>query len=323
MLPAATPAFEVVTITDRRGRPIKLPTPSDRIADGWPAHTAVLITLGAAGRIVATANSPSARPWMYRVAPQLYNAQFVQGGNFNVEELIARRTQLVFLTPGTAIGDVLARSGLTVVDMTFHDFATLRSCITQTAALLGGKALGRADAYLRHLDTELGTVTSVTQSIPMGKRPSILHLAQVSPAITTDGSNTLIDAWINAAGGKNAASDIDGNARPVSIEQVAAWDPDIIVIAAAAARKQKPPGFNTLRAAREDAVLTNPEGIFPWDRYGTELPLQLIWAAQQCQPSLFKHIDLIAKTIAFYRRFLAYDLKEQEAQRIIAGLSPV
>ena len=271
---------------------------------------------------MATANSPSARPWMYKVAPQLYNAEFVQGGNFNVDELIARRTQLVFLTPGTAIGDVLAQSGLTVVDMTFHDFATLRSCIAQTAALLGGAAIGRADAFLRYLNAELEAVTSVTRSIPVHRRPRILHVAQVSPEMTVDGGSTLIDAWINAAGGRNAAAEIDGNARPVSIEQVAAWDPDIIVIAAAAARQQKPSGFDTLRAARVNAVLINPEGMFPWDRYGTELPLQVIWAAQRCQPALFRHIDLIAKTIAFYRRFLGYDLKEQEAQRIIAGLAP-
>jgi iron complex transport system substrate-binding protein len=95
------------------------------------------------------------------------------------------------------------------------------------------------------------------------------------------------------------------------------------VDAAAAARQQKPSGFDALRATRANTVLINPEGMFPWDRYGTELPLQVVWAAQQCQPALFKHIGLIAKTIAFYRRFLAYDLKEQEAQRIIAGLAPI
>lgn len=322
LLPVATPAREAITITDRRGRPIKLPTPSDRIADGWPAHSAVLITLGAAARIVATANSPSSRPWMYKVAPELYKAQFVQGGNFNVDELIERRTQLVFLTPGMGVGDVLARSGMTVVDMTFYDIATLRTCVAQTAALLGGEAPDRASAYLRHLDAELNAVTSVTRSIPMDARPRILHFPQISPAMTADGGNTLIDAWINAAGGRNAASDIEGNARPVSIEQVAAWDPDIIIIAAAAARQQRPVGFDTLRAARRQALLVNPEGMFLWDRYGTELPLQLVWAAQQFHPSRFKHIDLIAKTIAFYRKFLGYELKEPDAQRIIAGLPP-
>jgi iron complex transport system substrate-binding protein len=41
----------------------------------------------------------------------------------------------------------------------------------------------------------------------------------------------LIDVWINYAGGIDVASkDITGNQKAVTAEQIAAWNPDIIIV---------------------------------------------------------------------------------------------
>ena len=44
-------------------------------------------------------------------------------------------------------------------------------------------------------------------------------------------TNTLIDTWINVAGGTNAAGkDVQGNMQQVTFEQIQAWDPDVIIM---------------------------------------------------------------------------------------------
>ena len=82
------------------------------------------------------------------------------------------------------------------------------------------------------LNTHVVTDSTVTSTIPAAQRPSVLHIYSLNPLVV-DGTNSIIDAWITAAGGRNAAQ-ISGNARPVSTEQVAQWNPDVIILASSA-----------------------------------------------------------------------------------------
>ncbi|WP_139826299.1 ABC transporter substrate-binding protein [Derxia lacustris] len=306
---------------DVLGRPVPLPAPSARIADGWPAHNALLLTLGAADRIVATVCLPSARPWMYRVAPGLRRAATSQVGAFNAEELLLRGAQLAFVPPGDPAGRRLAAAGIATVETSFRSFATMRDCLLTTAALLGDDAPARARDYLAALDATRAELDARLRPLPAAQRPSVLHLARAEPLVA-DGRNTIVNEWIEAAGGRNAAAALDGNLREITLEQALAWDPDIVVLAGAGAL-QRPAGLGLLRAVREGRLFINPDGVFPWDRYGSELALQLPWAASRFHPALFGQLDLVARTRDFYRRFFNHRLDDDAARRILAGLPPL
>ena len=62
--------------------------------------------------------------------------------------------------------------------------------------------------------------------------------------------------------------------------------------------------------------------MFSWDRYGAESALQILWAATIVQPELFKDVDVKAKTKAFYKEFMNYDLSDAEFDYILKGLNP-
>lgn len=321
---AAVPARPgPVEVRDVLGRVLPLPVPNERIAAGWHAHNAMLLMLGAGPRIIATVNTPAAKPWMYKVAPTLHQALLAPADGFRVEDLLLRRAQLVFLSPGSAVAPVLAKAGMTVVETTFRDFASLRTCVNNTAALLGGTAPERARGYLAHLDAVVDETTRITRPLPAQARPRVLHVIRMEPVFQVDGSQTMIHEWIEAAGGRNAAESIAGNGRTVTMEQVSAWDPDVIIVAANSAGHTPPAGYADLRAVRQKRVLVNPEGVFSWDRYGCEIALQVPWAASQLHPALFAKVDLVARTRDFYRRFFDYPLTEADARRIIVGLPPL
>ena len=292
------------------------------IANCWPAHGSILLMLGAGRRIAATVNRPSQRPWMYVVAPALHGAAHAPLGGFVLEDLLARGVRLAFVSPSDPSAARMAAAGIEVVKTTFHDFASMRECVSLTARILGGDAPARARPYLAHLDGELAEFARWGAQLTEEARPRVLHVAQISPSLLVDGSGTIVDEWIRAAGGRNAAQGLAGNLRPVSIEQLLVWNPDVVVIAASSAHQARPPGFELLEAVRAGRVLVNPDGVFPWDRYGCELPLQIRWAASRLHPGRMRGDDLPERVQAFYRQFFGHALAAQDARRILAGQAP-
>lgn len=297
-------------------------TPRPFIANGWPAHASILLMLGAGPRIAATVNRSGERPWMYLVQPSLHGAVQAAVGGFVVEELLRRRVGLAFVSQADRTAAQMAAAGITVVQTRFQDIATMRDCVIQTASALGGEAPARALAYLTHLDREVASLQRWSAALPEPARPRVLHLAQLQPVLLADGAGTIVDTWIRSAGGRNAAATLQGNLRPVSLEQVSLWDPDVIMLAAHAARQTPPPGYQALRAVRTGRVRVNPDGVFLWDRYGCEITLQMRWAAAQLHPQRAPADDLVARTCAFYREFFGYPLTAAQARKVIAGAPP-
>lgn len=309
-------------VTDDAGKQVVLPAKVERIADAWYAHHSLLMTLGAGGQIVATVNHPQSQPWMFHIQPSLNQALSVKGTTFNVESLLAKKVDVVFVSAGNRDAVALRQAGLPVVEMKFTDFDSMKRSLRTTAQVLGTpQASQRAEDYIRYLDDHLQAINAKTASLTEQQRPRVLHIQSLNP-LKVDGSDTLIDQWIRAAGGRNAATGLKGNMQPVSAEQLLVWQPDVIILAASAgdiSTSAYASQFALLDAVKQGHVWRNPAGVFPWDRYGTETALQIQWAAQKLHPQLFSGLDMLQVTQDFYRRFFDYPLTSAEAGKIIAG----
>lgn len=315
-------ARDRVEVRDDSGREVTVPARVERIADGWYAHHVLLMTLGAGQRIVATVNHPQGQPWMFKVLPSLGQATAINGTAFNVETLLSERVDLVFASTGDRQALAYEQAGLPVMRMGYTDLPGLQRSMLATAQALGGtQPMERAKAYNRYLDEQLATVHARVGDLPQAQRPRVLHIASLDP-LKVDGSDTLIDQWIQLAGGRNAAVGLEGNLQPVSAEQLLVWQPDVIVLAGNAGDISPASLLQQLPAVQQGHVVRNPAGVFPWDRYGTEVALQLVWAAQQLHPERFKEVDMVSRTMDFYRRFFDYPLTTAQAQRILHGLPP-
>lgn len=309
-------------VTDDSGKQVLLPARVERIADAWYAHHSLLMTLGAGGEIVATVNHPESQPWMFHIQPSLNQALSVKGTTFNAESLLAMKVDVVFVSAGNRDAVALRQAGLPVVEMKFTDFDSMKRSLRTTAQVLGTpQAAKRAEDYIHYLDNHLQTIASKTESLAVQQRPRVLHIQSLNP-LKVDGSDTLIDQWIRAAGGRNAADGLKGNMQSVSAEQLLAWQPDVIILAASAgdiSTSAYASQFALLDAVKRGRVWRNPAGVFPWDRYGTETALQIQWAAQKLHPPLFPNLNMVQATRDFYRRFFDYPLTPEEAQKILAG----
>ncbi|WAH61700.1 hypothetical protein LZ023_39260 (plasmid) [Pseudomonas silvicola] len=80
-----------------------------------------------------------------------------------------------------------------------------RSLITTAQVLVRPEAAKRAEAYNRYLDQHIADISGKTAGLSEAQRPRVLHIQSLHP-LKVDGRDTLIDTWINLAGGQREMS---------------------------------------------------------------------------------------------------------------------
>jgi len=316
---------QVTEVADMFGFSVKLSSKISRIADGWAAHQDIVCLLGGGDKIVATTMAITQKPWLQKINPDINEAAIVFGSanshaNTNVEELIKCKPDVVFVSNSNKDVDIIRQANIPVVQLSVTDFNSLKNCVRITATVLGGAALEQAEKYIRYLDEKQTKITNITAQIQLQQKPRVLHIAGLNPLLI-DGADTIIDDWINIAGGVNVAT-VSGNLQAVTREQVIHWNPDVIVIAEEASDRQiikeleQDEVWRQIAAVKNKRVYVNPKGVFSWDRYGAEEALQIQWAAKVFQPDYFKD-DLGPEVKWFFKEFYHYELADHEVIQIL------
>lgn len=310
-------------VTDMAGNEVEIPSEVTKYADAWYAHNEVIIMLDQAEGLVATSMNSGSYPWAYLVQPNMNNALSTFGEDFNLEELVALEPDVVFASSSNEdLREQLAAVGIPLLNVMFTDYDQMKQSITLTGEVLGGGAEEMAADYVAYLDGVLADLDEMVSSLPEEEKPTVLHGNSVY-SLNIDGSNTIIDAWITAAGGVNAAAEVESNMQTVTLEQVLVWDPDVIITGTKSDVESiiNDPEWAGLTAVRNGQVYTNPKGVFSWDRYGVEEALQLQWAANLLHPELFD-IDIRAQVKDFYETFLHYTLTDEQVELILNAEPP-
>ena len=320
----AADAAETQVVTDMAGNEVTVPTNITKFADAWYAHNEVSIMLTNSEGIVATHCAPENYPWMYRVCLNMSGAVATFGDDFNYEDLVAMGPQVVFDSKED-MRDKLAELGIPLVNCSFKTYEEMEQSVTLTARVFGGDAIAIAEKYVAELEQTVADVKAKTDALADEDRPSVLHGNSVY-TYNLDGTGTIIDTWINAAGGKNANTEsTTGNAQAeFSLEQIIKWNPDVIITGKADEVDQilNDADWASITAVQNGAVYVNPKGVFGWDRYGVEELLQVQWAAAKLHPELFGDLQIEDKVKAFYKDYLRYDLTDAEVEAILGAQNP-
>ncbi|HEY5939659.1 MAG TPA: helical backbone metal receptor, partial [Gemmatimonadales bacterium] len=207
-----------IRVVDDAGDTVRLAEPARRVVSLIPASTELLFALGADSAVVGR-TSYCDYPAAAKAVPDLGD-----GIKPNIEAVIASRPDLVVLYnsgQNAAVAGRLRELGV----------ATLRintdalSSVTRVARMLG-RLTGRekvADSLAGVFDTAL---TSATQP-HTARRPKVLLLVWEQPPMTI-GQGSFLSELVERAGGENLFADVTSSSGVVSIEAVAARDPDLI-----------------------------------------------------------------------------------------------
>lgn len=310
---------EEIAVTDAVARVVGFPQCPQRIVVAGKASfmlvDAVYLFPEARQRVVAHSGGKSWRPGagdflahVVRGSP----APVALPGNAGVEPIVALSPDVVLLKSSSVrLGEDLERVGIRVVYLDFETPEQYERDLATLGRLLGAEARSRQlDIYFAEIADRVGQRTS---SLAPARKPRVLLLQyskrggvtafSVPPAVWIQTKLVEraggIPVWTNACAG--------GGWTVVNLEQVAAWDPDVVFVVnyaepaeEAVAAMQADGKWQSLRAAKGRRVFAFPGDFGSWDQPDTRWGLGMLWAATRLHPSLFRDVDIVSEAIRFY-----------------------
>ena len=250
VVPRSSPGRDTIRITDDEGRALSLDRAPKRIVSLVPAATEILFAIGAGGDLVGRTRFDS-HPPAVREVPSVGD-----GIRPSLETILARQPDLVILFAGPdsrATSEALRRVGLPVLALRHNTLQDLNRTIGRL-----GRATQRetaAERLTREIGEGLARFGRATRDLP---RRSVYYDAWWHPPITVGGQSYL-DSLITLAGGRNVFGDLASPSPQVSLEAIAARNPEIILYPQHRGSMDRAPiaerpGWEVLQAVREGRV---------------------------------------------------------------------
>lgn len=321
------------TVTDALGRDVTLEVPPQRIVTAGRAVLMIADVLyafpGVPERLVGIGRIRQGRGSFVAELDPSYDEKTILERNVGPEQIAALQPGLVILKSfmREPLGRQLEDLGIAVFYVDLETPEQYQRDLVSLGQVLGEEARARdiAAFYREHSER----IETRTLQIPARRRPGTLLLyARQSDADVA--FQVPPDAWIQTtmvelAGGTPVwrGSNPGGGWATVSFEQIAAWDPQHIMIiaydgSAPAIRDGlvEDPRWQQLQAVRQGRLHAFPMDFYSWDQPDTRWILGLEWLATRLQPELFGDRDMDSLMREFFGEL--YGLTYAGFDRIIA-----
>jgi iron complex transport system substrate-binding protein len=258
------------------------------------------------------------------------------GKQLNLEAIMAADIQLIFSMPlaaptasdVSAADDLQRQTGIPVVVLD----GTIEN-IGSTYRLLGS-LLGRqeqAEKLAAYCERVLDDVTSAVSAVPESERVS-LYYAEGPEGLQTEPESSSHAYTFKLAGARNVAEvEIKGGVgmSDVSLEQVIAWDPEVIIAWSGEVRGGADGLIRTngtwapVQAVRDGRVYTMPNVPFSWcDRPpAVNRFLGMQWVANMLYPDAYD-VDMVEAVKEFYTLFYHVDVTDAKAKELLGNSYP-
>jgi len=307
----AEPTAAPIVIVDVIGREVTLEQPATKLTGTHNPTLNAAVVLGGGGKYLVGFGSKSMGRGLYEQVIEGFDAlpEVGKGSNINIESVIATGADLVILpkrhqdlVPQFEAANIPV---LVILDST-ENFETVK----QTLKLLG-MAIGeneKAEKINSFLDSQLENAQTVLKDVT--EKPSVLFLGGSSALSVAPGS-MIQTSLIEAGGGVNAVSGVEGLGGfvDVSIEQIIAWNPDVIWFPQyadfTADDLLNDPAWSSISAIQNKRVYEFPSKLEPWDQPTAALALGVDWALYNLHPDLYSFESLMKNVDEFYT--IVYD----------------
>jgi iron complex transport system substrate-binding protein len=217
------------------------------------------------------------------------------------------------------LGNQVEQLGIKVVYLDLETPEQINKDIQTLGQIFGNPT--RADELTALYDQERTQVTDISSTVAEEEKPSVLVLQYSDKggeiAFSVPPMNFLQYTLVEMAGGIPVWKDMPTDGwTVVSIEQIAAWNPDAVFII-----HYQGKAVEVVEALKSDAnwmlldvVKNNQLFAFPldfqsWDQPDTRWTLGLAWMAARLHPDLYPDFNLVEETKSFYANF--YGLSEE------------
>ena len=299
-----TTSYYPITVTDQAGREVTIEQEPQRIITAYYITTSLLIALDLDDRIVGIENEPEKRPIYGLSSPDLLNLpQIGTAKELDIEACAALSPDLLVL-PMKLKNTVptLEELGLTVLLVDPEDQQRLNGMIELVGTATNQSE--QADALLAFIAQQQEFLAEATAGVDT---PSV-YLSGNSSMLKTAGDAMYQADMIRLAGGKNVASDIEDTYwAEIDYEQLLAWDPEYIILAAEATYTVEDvltdPNLADCKAVVNGNVYRLPNQAEAWDSPVPGSVLGALWLANILHPDKLSDADSTARMNDFYETF--------------------
>ena len=208
-----------IRIVDDAGDTVRLSAPAGRVVSLIPATTELLFAIGADSAVVGRTAYCDYPPATHSV-PDLGD-----GIKPSIEAILARKPELVVLYnsgQNAAVAGRLAELGIPALRVNTDALRDVPRVGRILGQLTGHQAA--AESLAVAFDTALANATAASGG---RRRPKVLLLVWEQPPMTI-GRGSFLSELVERAGGENLFADVTASSGVVSIEAVAARNPDLI-----------------------------------------------------------------------------------------------
>lgn len=298
------PGCYPVTVTDQAGRTVTIEKEPQRILTAYYITSSLLIALDLDDRIVGIENNPEKRAIYGLSAPHLLELpQIGTAKELDMEAVMALEPDLLIL-PMKLKNTVptLEELGLTVLIVDPEDQGRVNGMIRLVGQATNTSEL--AEDILTWISDQQEFLNDELTDIQM---PTV-YLAGNSSMLKTAGNAMYQADMIRLAGGTNVAGALaDTYWAQINYEQLLAWDPEYIILAAEATYTVEDvladPNLANCKAVVNGNVYRLPNQAEAWDSPVPGSILGAIWLANILHPDKVSDAQCTARMNVFYETF--------------------
>ena len=329
---AASEQATTRTFTDSCGREVEIPTNIEKIAPSGALAQQVLLTIAPEKLCGLSTKLGAAADYVSDVNPDLPVFGAIYGGKGDLnKEAIADAAPDLIIDVGEAkktikedMDSLQDQLGIPVIHIE-SSLSTYKQAYEQLGELLGKQ--DRAAELGDYCENAYNEVNDVVKNIPESERPKVAYLTgdAGTNAFAKGGYMAQVIDMVanNCIEVENATS--SGKGDEISLEQIAAFDPQMIVFMAGSyyGSVSTDPAWADISAVKDGQVYEAPSEPYNW-LSGPPSVNQIMgtqWFARLCYPGKFSDsMTDVAKS--YYKTFYGHELTDEECQTIMANALP-
>ena len=314
------------TVTNSAGRRVEIPTRISRVLAAGPPASILLYTL-APEKMIGWVRTPGPTEKAYlqesvRELPE-YGRLTGRGGTANLENVLKFQPDLIIDSGGT--GGSYVSLANNVQEQTKIPYLLLDGRLENTPEiyrLLGDllDARDRAEQLANYAEETLSGLRQRIAAIPESDRPRVYYGRGIN-GLKSGLAGSINMEVLERVGAINvAAAAGTGSLSKISIEQVLAWNPDVILVLDPPfyASVRTDPLWSSVKAVRENRIYMAPNLPYGWFDAppGVNRLIGVRWLMSILYPKQFPE-DLRTTTREFYRLFYQVNLADAQLDTLL------
>ncbi|MDR3574660.1 MAG: ABC transporter substrate-binding protein [Anaerolineaceae bacterium] len=336
--PPASNAKTGFTVTDALGRQVTFQTVPQRIVLAGKALFMVadaIYTFPEAGKnIVALGSTTQGSGNFIPMIDPTFKAKISLDMSAGAEQIAVAKPDCVIMKSSNAqtLGKSLEAIHIPVVYLDFETPDQYQRDLKTLGQLFQNP--DRASQVAAFYQDQVNVISSKVSSLTDTQKPKTLVLYYSSQngtvAFNVPPMGWMQTLLVTTAGGTPVWQDANPGSgwTKVSLEQVAAWNPDVIFIVSyfspvndVVKQLKADPQWQALAAVKNNKIFGFASDVYSWDEPDSRWILGLSWVASKLHPDLFPNTDVSNEAQTFYQQLYGMDAAafQKNIQPLLTG----